>query len=141
MVRPLDLIGKTLVNSFIYTNIFEDKSVAFPVTILGREYMMTGENCPCTIVGNIYAYGPNVEPDNFLLLLGASDNGKIEVAVEAAAMNANLDPIYVIKGDDPNINTEEYFKSACFTYINSQRKKLVATSEEKEKYNADIITV
>lgn len=139
MVRPVDLIGKTLIDSFICTNIFDDRSTTLDVNILGRAYKMTGESCPYTIVGNIYAYGPNVEPDNYLLLIGVSDSDKIEVAVEAAAMNANLDPIYMFKTDKPISN--EIFNLIAKNIYDAQRVKLIATDEEKEKYNADIIAI
>ena len=104
MIKPIDLLGKEIVKTLVYTTANQNRSVYTPVSINGRTYMKTGELQVVSFVGNIYKIF-NSETNNaeYWLHVGVSKQHPCDSKVdkkegyEKAQENAFVNPIMVIQ--------------------------------------------
>ena len=137
-MQSLDFLRKDLIETFYYTNMFEDRSTEIKEVVNGREIMIKGQACATTLIGLLYhVYDPSVKSYKYILHIGVAHQNPVDKypdvdeEYEKAYENALANPVmqYVI-GEDRSA-----FDQQAFLYITgmikaTQPKELVITDDE-----------
>ena len=72
-MQSLDFLRKDLIETFYYTNMFEDRSTESKEVVNGREIMIKGQACATTLIGLLYhVYDPSVKSYKYILHIGVA---------------------------------------------------------------------
>lgn len=137
-MQSLDFLRKDLIETFYYTNMFEDRSTEIKEVVNGREVVIKGQACATTLIGLLYhVYDPSVKSYKYILHIGVAHQNPadkypdVDEEYEKAYENALAKPVmqYVI-GEDRSA-----FDQQAFLYITgmikaTQPKELVITDDE-----------
>lgn len=146
-MQSLDFLRKDLIETFYYTNMFEDRSTEIKEVINGREVMIKGQACTTTLIGLLYhVYDPSVKSYKYILHVGVAHQNptnripNVDVEYERAYENALTKPViqYVI-GDDRSAFDQQSFLYIAGMIKSTQSKKLILTDKElfsAQKYDS-----
>ena len=130
-----DFLTKTLVRSFDWNDMKEDRSICEQVCINGRDYIKMGVATSTTVVGNLYLVEDrSVKQNKYVLLVGIARqhpkelNVKRSEGVEIANIKALNSPVMQIEFDH-EITWDE-FKELANWYVYWQTPKMLKTNEE-----------
>ena len=130
-----DFLTKTLVRSFDWNDMKEDRSICEQVCINGRDYIKMGVATSTTVVGNLYLVEDrSVKQNKYVLLVGIARqhpkelNVKRSEGVEIANIKALNSPVMQIEFDH-EITWDE-FKELADWYVAWQTPKMLKTNEE-----------
>ena len=130
-----DFLTKTLVRSFDWNDMKEDRSICEQVCINGRDYIKMGVATSTTVVGNLYLVEDrSVKQNKYVLLVGIARqhpkelNVKRSEGVETANLKALNSPVMQIEFDH-EITWDE-FKELANWYVYWQTPKMLKTNEE-----------
>ena len=130
-----DFLTKTLVRSFDWNDMKEDRSMYEQVCINGRDYIKMGVATSTTVVGNLYLVEDrSVKQNKYVLLVGIARqhpkelNVKRSEGVEIANLKALNSPVMQIEFDH-EITWDE-FKELADWYVCWQTPKMLKTNEE-----------
>ena len=131
----MDFLGKELVGTYYYTDMFMDRSGVKPMKINGREFYRCGTYQAVTMVGNLYEYyDPIVEHHKKFLMVGMAKQHPRDLTInkstgyEIANENAHINPCIIMEVDDIN---KDKFMMMCDAYISCMvNRKFVCTAKE-----------
>ena len=130
-----DFLTKTLVRSFDWNDMKEDRSMYEQVCINGRDYIKMGVATSTTVVGNLYLVeDQSVKQNKYVLLVGIARqhpcelNAKRSEGVEIANLKALNSPVMQIEFDHEV--TWDEFKELADWYVAWQTPKMLKTNEE-----------
>ena len=130
-----DFLTKTLVRSFDWNDMKEDRSMYEQVCINGRDYIKMGVATSTTVVGNLYLVEDrSVKQNKYVLLVGIARqhpkelNVKRSEGVDFANHKALNSPVMQIEFDHEV--TWDEFKELADWYVAWQTPKMLKTNEE-----------
>ena len=130
-----DFLTKTLVRSFDWNDMKEDRSMYEQVCINGRDYIKMGVATSTTVVGNLYLVeDQSVKQNKYVLLVGIARqhpcelNAKRSEGIEIANLKALNSPVMQIEFDHEV--TWDEFKELADWYVAWQTPKMLKTNEE-----------
>ena len=130
-----DFLTKTLVRSFDWNDMKEDRSMYEQVCINGRDYIKMGVATSTTVVGNLYLVeDQSVKQNKYVLLVGIARQHPCELnvrrseGVEIANIKALNSPVMQIEFDHEV--TWDEFKELADWYVAWQTPKMLKTNEE-----------
>lgn len=130
-----DFLTKTLVRTFDWNDLNQDRSFMEEVCINGRKYFKTGVTTATTVVGNLYLIcDRSVKHNKYVLLVGIARQHPNELNVTRNMGNeiANLKsldaPVMQIEFDHEV--TWDEFKQLAEWYVTYQTPRQLKTSEE-----------
>ena len=130
-----DFLTKTLVRSFDWNDMKEDRSICEQVCINGRDYIKMGVATSTTVVGNLYLVeDQSVKQNKYVLLVGIARQHPCELnvrrgeGVEIANIKALNSPVMQIEFDHEV--TWDEFKELADWYVAWQTPKMLKTAEE-----------
>lgn len=138
-MQSLDFLRKDLIETFYYTNMYEDRSTEIKEVVNGREIMIKGQACATTLIGLLYrVYDPSVKSYKYILHIGvahqnpADKNPDIDEEYEKAYENALTNPVmqYVIGEDRSAFDQQSFLYYIAALIKSTQPKELVITKEE-----------
>lgn len=137
-MKNFDYSTKTLVKSFSYSTIGEDRNAYTNVMIDGRNYIKHGILQAVTVVGNLYEDSDG----NRVLLCGIAKQHPCdtkcnkEIALEVAQAHAMFNPDIVIN-TVPKYVTDVNFRNMISWYIDGMELEFIKTRQEIEKLGLD----
>ena len=130
-----DFLTKTLVRSFDWNDMKEDRSICEQVCINGRDYIKMGVATSTTVVGNLYLVeDQSVKQNKYVLLVGIARqhpcelNAKRSEGIEIANLKALNSPVMQIEFDR-EFKWDEFEELANW-YVAWQTPKMLKTNEE-----------
>ena len=130
-----DFLTKTLVRSFDWNDMKEDRSMYEQVCINGRDYIKMGVATSTTVVGNLYLVeDQSVKQNKYVLLVGIARqhpcelNARRSEGIEIANLKALNSPVMQIEFDHEV--TWDEFKELADWYVAWQTPKMLKTNEE-----------
>lgn len=146
----IDWLMKTLVNSYSYSNINDDRKCKKSVRINGRLYDKYGVDCATTIVALVYkVYSPSINNINYVVSFGIARQNPCdnildkETGEEIATENAMFNPIMVTKYNDmPEEYTidmlmRSYISGLPIQFVKT-RQEILEEGKDLSQYNRNI---
>lgn len=138
----MDFLGKELIGTFYYTDMFSNREGAKRVVIDGREFYRGGTYQAVTMVGNLYEYyDPIVEHHKKFLMVGMAKQHPCDLTIdkntgyEIANENAHVNPCFIMEVDDMNSND---FSMLCDAYASfAINRRFIYTAKEIKKKNIE----
>lgn len=133
-MKTFDFSTKTLIDSFTYTTITNNREAATEVVIDGRNYTKWGTLQAVTIVGNLYEDNDG----NRIMLCGIARQHpndtrcNKQVAYEVAQLRALSDPDLVINTVPKYINNFNFSRMMSW-YVDGMNLEFIKTKEEIKK--------
>ena len=132
----MDFLGKNLVDTFYYTDMFNYREGAKEMRVNGRTYHRTGTYQAVTMVGNLYEYyDPIVERHKRMVMIGIAKQHPRDLSItktegiEKANENAYASPCIVMEVDE--CFGQDNFSCLCEAYIHfAVKRSFVYTLEE-----------
>lgn len=126
---------KTLVSTFVSSDLNTDRSDSKVVKFNGREYIALGTRAATTVVGILYkVHEPSDNHLRYVLLVGVARQHpcdvkiSLEEGVDIATQNALISPVMTMRLED-KIN-EQQFIDIANVYANTMKIRLVKTKAE-----------
>lgn len=135
----MDFLGKNLLDTFYYTDMFMNREGVKEMKVNGRTYARLGTYQAVTMVGNLYEYyDPIVEHHKKMVMVGIAKQHPCDLSItkeegfEAANERAFVDPCLVMEVDD--CFGKEQFMMMCEAYSQfAIRRAFVYTPAEIRK--------